>query len=230
VALAIAAEDPVEDEEILLEGPPPEPSVYDLLQTQESETFEAKGSAFAALEPWLTREVDAGDQEKLKEEKGFFLDTVAKSVAAMLNTQGGIVMIGALEKGDKIMQMEDDRLRLRLNGFETGGDYVFVGLQDPTFQSKGCDGFALKLNRMLKEAIAAEISGLVRVYPDHYKGRPLALVKVEYEGIGGGFDLIKGGHSHFYVRRGPSNDELHGSEISTYMERKRRQDAKRGLA
>ena len=97
----------------------------------------------------------------------------------MLNSGGGVILIGALER-DRYAQHKSDRLRLRLGKVPAGGRFHVIGLQDPIFRERGWDGFELKFNRLLKESIEGEIANLVHVSRDWYKEQTLAVVRVDY--------------------------------------------------
>lgn len=206
-----------------LPPPPTLPGVHEFLDRAEDASFEAKGSAFTRLEPWLSREIEAPEEKCLEESNGFFRDTIVKSIVAMLNSGGGVILIGVLER-ERYDSHESDRLRLRLSRVPRGGRFYVIGLQDPTFQQGGWDRFELKFHRLLKELIAGEVADLVHVSRDRYKKQTLAVVRIGYAGIGDGYYLREGGKSRFVIRRGGSTDELDGAEIHRYIERRRRLD------
>lgn len=200
------------------------PGVREYLERPEDRDFEAKGSAFTPLERWLRLNKDAPEEDALPESTGFFRDTIGKTVVAMLNSEGGALLIGVLEC-DKFTQ-HSSRLLERIAELPVAGRYYVLGLQDPVFRKRDWDGFELKFNRLLKECIEGEISDLVRISRDWHKGRPLALVQVRYPGMTNGFYLRGEGETqHFYVRRGGSSDELHGTKALEYIERARRRAA-----
>lgn len=204
-------------------APPVPPGVREYLERPEDRDFEAKGSAFAPLERWLRRK-DASEEEALKESTNFFRDTIAKTVVAMLNSEGGSLLIGVLER-DKFSRQGSELLE-GIAKLPVAGRYYILGLEDPVFRRKDWDGFELKFNRLLKECIEGEVSDLVRISRDWHDGRDLALVQVSYPGMTSGFYLCGDGENrHFYVRRGGSSDELHGPAILAYIERARQREA-----
>ena len=199
------------------------PGVREYLERPEDRDFEAKGSAFAPLEQWLRRK-EGSEEEALKESTKFFRDTIGKTVVAMLNSEGGSLLIGVLER-DKFTRQGSELLE-SIAKLPEAGRYYVLGLEDPVFRRKDWDGFELKFNRLLKECIEGEVADLVRISRDWHGGRDLALVQVTYPGMSNGFFLCGDGDSrHFYVRRGGSSDELHGPAILEYVERARRRDA-----
>lgn len=207
--------------------PPVPPGVREYLERPEDRDFEAKGSAFAPLEQWLRLAEDEPEDGVLTESSTFFRKTIGKTVVAMLNSEGGSLLIGVLER-DKLARQSSELLE-RIASLPEAGRYYVLGLQDPVFRKKDWDGFELKFNRLLKEFIEGEISDLVRITRDWHGGRPLALVQVTYPGMTHGFYLRgEGERRHFYVRRGGSSDELHGPKVLEYIERARQREAEAG--
>jgi hypothetical protein len=206
---------------------PVDRDLRDYLERPEDRDFEAKGSAFAPLEQWLRLAKDAPEDDALHESGAFFRNTIGKTVVAMLNSEGGSLLIGVLER-DKFAQ-QSSKLLERIADLPEAGRYYVLGLQDPVFRRKDWDGFELKFNRMLKECIDGEIADLVRITRDWHGGRSLALVQVTYPGMSHGFYLRgEGERRHFYVRRGGSSDELHGGKVLEYIERARQREAESG--
>ena len=204
--------------------PPTPPGAMEFLDQHEGADFEAKGSAFTRVEEWLSREIETPEGKYLKESSGFFRDTIAKSVVAMLNSGGGVILIGVLER-DRYTHHKSDRLRLRLSRFPAGGRFHVIGLQDPIFRERGWDGFEVKFNRLLKESIEGEIADLVHVSRDWYREQTLAVVRVDPVEIGDGYYLRDGGKPpRFMIRRGGSTDELKGAEVARYINRRRRRE------
>jgi hypothetical protein len=204
----------------LPEPPPGLLAVREFLDCEEGDTFEAKGSAFAPLEPWLNRRVKAPEEEGLQEDRAFFCETIARTVVAMLNTKGGTILIGALEV-DKYEKDNRDRLRLRLEFFPCEGRFRLLALQDPIFRRGRWDAFDRKAHSLLTEMIDGEFGGRVSLRPGWHNGDHFAVVKIL--GPGGGispraFYLIKDGAKEFYIRRGGQSVPLTGTAIHEYLE------------
>lgn len=207
--------------------PPPPPSqppgASEFFDLVEETHFEAKGSAFTPLDAWLSRVIETPEEKYLKESSGYFRDTIAKNVVAMLNSGGGVILIGVLER-DRYERHKSDRLRLRLSRLPVAGRFHVIGLQDPTFRDGGWDGFELKFNRLLKESIDGEVADLVHISRDWYKEQTLAVVRVGYVGIGDGYFLRESRDKRFVIRRGASTDELSGQAVMRYIEQRRERD------
>jgi hypothetical protein len=209
-------------EESDLPKPPPGPlAVREFLDREETSTFEAKGSAFSPLDDWLNRGLDnTAEDHGLKEDKGFFRDTIVKSIVAMLNTQGGVILIGALE-ADRYAASPHERLRLRLESFPHEGRFRLLALQDPTYRRKRWDGFDRKFHDMLPQMIDGMIDKRVQLLPSWHKNREFAFIRVQDPGFSlprRPFYLKDGGNHRFLIRRGASSKELFGSQIHEFLE------------
>jgi len=205
----------------LPEPPPGSVPVREFLEREEGIDFEAKGSAFAPLDPWLDRPVDAPEEEGLHEEDDFFCKSIGRSVVAMLNTAGGTILIGALE-ADHYARDNRERLRLRLQEkFPPEGRFHPVGLQDPIYRRGRWDLFERHFGDLLVKMIDGQFRRRVTLRPGWHDERPFAVIKVRGPGAGlpaRGFHLVTQGTKKFYIRRGARNEELTGREIIEYLE------------
>jgi hypothetical protein len=204
-----------------LPKPPPGPlAVREFLDRDEGSTFEVKGSAFSPLEDWLDRELDTDKDHGLKEDRGFFRDTIAKTVVAMLNTEGGVIVIGALE-ADRYAKSPRERLRLRLESFPQEGRFHLLGLQDPTYRKKRWDGFDRKFHELLTPMIDGTPGRRIQLLPSWHEDREFAIVRLHGPGPGRPrrpFYLKDGGNHRFLVRRGGSSRELFGSQVHEFLQ------------
>ncbi len=194
------------------------PSVHQLLERDEDEAFEIKGSAFAPLKPWLSRPAEAAGDEGLAESRGFFAKSVAKTVVAFLNTKGGILLIGALQ--EDVYRVSSDLEQLRLKEFPKEGRLRLAGLQDPIFHKSGWDGWSSRLNQQLRDYIDGEWAGRVSVYPEYIREQLLALILVEGPEPDDEFYLSKDGatgNSTFFIRRGASSEALYGRHVREFL-------------
>ena len=213
-----SAAEPVDPSD--LPPPPSQPlAVGPFLDSEEGPSFEAKGSAFAELVNWLNRGPDDADDAGLVEEKGFFRDTIAKSIVAMLNTSGGVILIGVLE-ADRFADDDRDRVRLRVEAYPREGRFRLLGLQDPIYRRKRWDGFDRKFHELLGSLVDGTIGRRVQLAPGWHDGREFAIVQVR----GPGPDLrrrsfyLQDGGPTFYIRRGGRNEALDGNKVHEYLE------------
>ena len=211
-------EEPLDPTE--LPRPPSKPLAANrFFNHEESTTFEAKGSAFSPLDDWLDRAAGGSDDEGLSEEKGFFRSTIAKTIVAMLNTEGGVILIGVLE-AERYAQDSRDRVRLRLDGFPREGRFCLLGLQDPIYRRRRWDGFDRKFQEMLKPMIDGTIGRRVQLSPGWHDGREFAIVQVRGPSRARRHRpfYLNDPDPHFYIRRGGRNERLGGLEVHAYLE------------
>ncbi len=205
----------------LPEPPPGSLPVRDFLDREEGIDFEAKGSAFTPLEPWLNRAVDAPEEDGLKEDPDFFCESIARSIVAMLNTKGGTILIGALE-ADRYARDNRERLRLRLlEKFPPEGRFHLLGLQDPIYRRGRWDLFDRHFGDLLVKMVDGQFARRVSLRPGWHNDDWFALVKVQGPGAGfpsRGFCLVTEGTKKFYIRRGGRNEELALPEALEYLE------------
>ena len=199
--------------------PPGSLPVSEFLDREEASNFEVKGSAFAPLEPWLNRPVDAPEEYGLKEDKAFFCDTIVRAIVAMLNTVGGDILIGALEV-DRYAKDNRERMRLRLEAFPCEGRFRLLGLQDPIYRKDRWDGFDRKFNQLLVKMVDGTVGRRVALFPGWHNGQHFALVRIL--GPGGRlaprpFYLINGNDKEFLIRRGGQSERLTGTEVHEYV-------------
>jgi len=211
-------EEPLDPTE--LPQPPSEPLAANrFFNHEESTTFEAKGSAFSPLDTWLNRATGDSDDEGLAEDKGFFRSTIAKTIVAMLNTEGGVILIGVLE-AERYAKDSRDRVQLRLEGFPREGRFCLLGLQDPIYRRRRWDGFDRKFQELLKPMIDGTIGRRVQLSPGWHDGREFAIVQVRGPSRSlprRPFYLNDSG-PRFHIRRGGRNELLAGTEVHEYLE------------
>lgn len=201
-----------------LPQPPAEPqAVSTFFNREESTTFEAKGSAFSPLEAWLDRAPGTPEDEGFAEDKDFFRTTIAKTIVAMLNTEGGEILIGALE-ADRYAEDNRERVQLRLETFPLEGRFRLLGLQDPVYRRRRWDGFDRKFQELLKPMIDGTIGRRVQLSLASHEDRDFAVVQVR--GPSANFPprtFYLNDHG-YYIRRGGRNELLSGNEVHEYLE------------
>jgi Putative DNA-binding domain len=203
-----------------LPQPPSEPlAVSRYFNSEEGGRFETKGSAFSKLEDWLDRGPDDPEHLGLKEERGFFRDTIAKSIVSMLNTEGGVILIGVLE-AERYDEDLRERIKLRLEAYPREGRFYLLGLQDPIYRKGRWDGFDRKFQEMLKPLVDGVIGRRVQLSPGWHDGREFAIVQVRGPGTRSPRRpyYLNDGEPHFYIRRGGRNEPLKGREVHEYLE------------
>ena len=115
-----------------------------------------------------------------------------KTVAAFLNTQGGLIFIGVDDDGN------------------------CIGIDNDKFQNE--DKFLLHFNNLIKTHIGLEHSNLIHIAIRTVNEQRIFLIKCEIskEPV----FIIHNGQEDFYVRLGPSSRELSVSETIKYLQDK----------
>jgi hypothetical protein len=186
--------------------------VADLLRLDESTTLEVKGSAFAPLEPHLLQ------GEELLESPTFFNRSILKTIVAFLNSEGGTIVIGALERGRfQHRQMVDDAPE-----FREIGAYLCAGILDPQYRRKGWDAYERKMSEAIEMNISPAPDSLVRIRNEDIDGLVFCVVDVAPgHSIGWHYLDADADGPQFMVRRGARTVHLQGVEADHYKAPKR---------
>lgn len=186
--------------------------VADLLRLDESITLEVKGSAFAPLEPHLVQ------GEELLESPSFFNRTILKTIVGFLNSEGGSIVIGALEPGRfQHRIMVDDAPE-----FREIGAYLCAGIVDPVYKRKGWDAFERKMSEAIEKNVSPAPDTLVRIRNEEVDGLIFCVVDVAPgHHIRWHYLDADGQGPQFMVRRGARTVHLQGVEADDYKNPKR---------
>ena len=186
--------------------------VEDLLRLDESMTLEVKGSAFAPLEPHLLQ------GEELLESPTFFNRSVLKTIVGFLNSEGGTIVIGALERGRfQHRAMVDDAPE-----FREIGAYLCAGIIDPVYRRKGWDSYERKMSEAIEKNISPAPDSLVQIRNEEVAGLIFCVIDVAPgHNIGWHYVDADGGGPQFMVRRGARTIHLQGVEADKYKDPKR---------
>ncbi|MFW6723041.1 GmrSD restriction endonuclease domain-containing protein [Streptomyces sp. MAR4 CNY-716] len=166
-------------------APSPSVSVEDLLQAGESQTVEFKSTA-----RWSVR---AGQLDRKLEH------VIVKTVCALLNAEGGALLIGVDDTGD-VLGLEADWKTLGPRGNR--------------------DGYELWLRQLLDTNLSQQTAGVVRIRYETVRGKDVCVVSVAAAGKPA-FARPQGGRSatKFWVRIGNASKQLHGEDMVTYQTR-----------
>jgi hypothetical protein len=189
-------------------------TIVDLLGDDESHILEVKATAFAPIDPWLR------DGRDLEESPKFFDRGILKSVAAFLNSDGGTIVVGALE-GERYRGLSDG-VSKRLDSFPSIGQYVCCGLVDPTFTSGSWDKFERKVLDLLGSRLTPNASGLVRISREQYHRKSLCVIRVLPSGDAWYYaQTSETQPAAFYIRDGARVLELQATDADEYKKRHR---------
>ncbi|MFW6690649.1 GmrSD restriction endonuclease domain-containing protein [Streptomyces sp. MAR4 CNX-425] len=166
-------------------APAPSATVPDLLRAGESQTVEFKSTA-----RWSVR---AGQLDRKLEH------VVVKTVCALLNAEGGALLIG----------VDDDANVLGLDA-----DWRTLGPRGNR------DGYELWLRQLLDTNLSQQTAGVVRIRYETVDGKDVCVVSVAASGRPT-FAKPQGGQraTEFWVRIGNASKQLHGEDMATYRSR-----------
>jgi hypothetical protein len=169
-----------------------------LLEGPESEAFETKGSLRMNMNQFFTD----GTQAAIKIEKGK-PDPILKTIAAFVNGEGGVLIVGALE--EEIMA----KRKLDVTSLPEYGEYRLSGV-DADFMAQGFDKAHLYLKDIIRKNMSTGVWQLVEVRPLAVEGTTLMAVIVR-----------KGAEkkpylNEYYVRNGAETVPMTSLEIMEY--------------
>jgi hypothetical protein len=186
--------------------------VEDLLRLDESMTLEVKGSAFAPLAPHLLQ------GEELLESPSFFSRSVLKTIVGFLNSEGGTIVIGALEPS----RFQQRPMINEAPEFREIGAYLCAGIVDPIYRRKGWDAYERKMSEAIEKNVSPAPDSLVRIRNEEVDGLVFCVVDVAPgHDIGWHYLDADGEGPQFMVRRGARTVHLQGVEADKYKDPKR---------
>ena len=196
---------------VSLPSPPDVPDdVEELFERDESQTFEVKGSGLVNLDRWVNQRGKLTESDKVT-------DSLAKAVVALLNSNGGIVLLGALEEKDF---PEDGNGPRRFGAYSDIriGNYLCVGVDREVRKRRGWDPYVRHLRRKLLEQIGGGSEFWIKPFEKRTittrDGERRTLVAVPVLEPDEWF-WLRG--RDFVVRRGPECETLNGPEMTVYM-------------
>jgi hypothetical protein len=187
--------------------------IADLLKLDESATLEVKGSAFTPLDKWLSH------GEAREESDSFFHKSVIKTIGAFLNSEGGSIVIGALETS----RYRDREMVETAPVFIEIGAYLSAGILDQLFLDRGWDLYARRIAERIASSIQPDPSPLLTIRNEEIDGIVLCAIDV-MSGRDAGWHYLKdrrGDGETFVVRQDSRTVELHGVDADRYKERYR---------
>jgi len=189
--------------------------VKDLLTLEESNTLEVKGSAFSPLDPWLF------DGSELAESPIFFQRGVLRAVVALLNSDGGTIVIGGLERQRYSSRASGKDAASVLESFKHIGGYLCCGLVDPTFVDRGWDVYERRIAESIAKNVNPDPSPLLNIRKEQHEGVEFCLIDVQ-SGEGGSWHYLQPQRGsdgvRFLVRQGARTVELRGIEMDRYKD------------
>jgi schlafen family protein len=198
----LATSDALISEEALPLAAPRQPhTIEELLRQPEGPRLEVRGTAFMTL-------VSQGGQLVARPSDGG-RDTLLRTVAAMLNSDGGTIVIGAVEAS----RFAD---RASLDDLPRVGEYAVFGIGHET--EGGRDRFQRRLMDACSSAIEPNPIRSIDVEFADVEERTIAVLTIRPPSTGGEWFYVRGKAQRyeFYVRSGAATAALSGPEADRY--------------
>lgn len=178
-------------------------TVEELLTKTEGTQVEVKGSVKLNLNRLF-------QEDHQKEKKvGIALSGVLKTLVGLLNTSGGHILVGAVEK-DKYSKDE-----IKDFPYEEFGEYYLIGTK---IENESQDKYELELRSLISEHIKENLVELLEISFKDFNNITLCIIKVSSTN----FEWYYLDDDKFYVRDGNRTIELKGSEADAYKKRNSR--------
>lgn len=178
-------------------------SIEKVLFGKESSSVEIKGSCCLDLNRMLK-----GDGKKIFDNK-IALEGVLKEIVALLNTNGGNVIIGALEKSKFSKEV------INKIPFTEHGDYYIIGVE---IENTDLDVYQQRLINLISTHISKELIGLLEITFSKLYNFTLCRIVIN-KASHKWYYLDK---DKFYVRNGNTTIELNGEDSDNYKKRSQR--------
>ncbi len=148
-----------------------------------------------------------------------FAQALARHVVAFLNSDGGTIVIGAVEKGRPLPTPK--RTQSLLADTPEVGDYAVIGVNADA--EDGLDAYERRLRNQFSNSIAPDPNAHIEIRFDRVGPRSVCILEVRRPERGAGtwyYQLASRGRAHFMVRQGPGTRELIGPEADNYKAQK----------
>lgn len=178
-----------------------------LLQQEEGPHFEVKRSAFSELRR-LEPNQDAAD---LPDSRAV-IDALMKTIVAFLNSEGGVVVIGATE-AKRLAKSSKLRENEIVDSAPRRGPYLVNGVDHEL--ARGADRYQRRLLDFCRTAIEPDPSAFLRVELEEVDDRTVCVIHVGHPHEWFYF-RGKDKNSRFYVRQGASVRELMGPDADRF--------------
>lgn len=205
--LVLTTADPIAHAEAIRTSDRPEPQMraIDWLGEDEGLNFEVMGSAFAPIKQWL-------EGEESPSHRPSNVQALLKAITGLLNSDGGTILIGALESrafGEHPHLADAPRI----------GNYVICGMDH---EIDGWPQFERRLHDAWRTGIEPDPGPHIELSVERIDGRTVCLVKVRaidrLSAISPWFyqRSSRRGEARFFVRQGSTTRELSGVELDRY--------------
>lgn len=186
-------------------------STQEILSSRESSNCEVKGSLMLNIDRWIK-----GDGQ-LKPKPELAVEGVIRTIAAFLNTDGGDLVIGAIECSKFPELKDNDNF-----DFQPFGDYYILGIKDEIAMEKGSssDSYERKIRDLVSSHLGDSFPQMLKINFEEVELKTLCHITVQ--ALSGG-DWCYVNNEDFYYRDGNRNKELKGTDIDKYKKRRMEQ-------
>jgi hypothetical protein len=181
----------------------PEPSIEELLSTEESEEVEVKGSFFLDLKRLIIGDHSADwENEEIPKE-------VLTTITAFLNTNGGSLILGALEAS----HYQEEKVVEQIPFARSLHSYFCVGIE-VDYTSGSWDAFQRRIEQIIESRISPDPSPYLTISRKNLQGLDMCVISVKRPT--GDFFYYREGE--FYVRKGSRTMEMKGPEADRHRQ------------
>jgi hypothetical protein len=196
-------------EEIHRQGTAETRKAKDLLGREEGQRLEVKAAAFTGPRA-LAR---GGEPLGSTRGRGPVFDALAKVVVAFLNTEGGTVVVGAVEEGRVRKRHPDLSEKTIVTMAPEIGPYLVLGIDHEL--DRGVGWYERRLVDLLETAVDPDPTPYLKFSFEEIGGRTVCVIQVS-KGSGWFYFKDKDRNYGFYVRRGAMVEELAGPELDRF--------------
>jgi Putative DNA-binding domain len=179
------------------------PSLEDLLAQEESTVLEVKGSAFLDLNRLIR-----GDHSPNWDNPAV-VDEILKTIVAFLNTDGGTLVVGALEAG----RFKEADITDQLGEVPVVGSYFVVGVSID-YTEKDWDAFQRRLQQIIDQRIEPDATSYLRIRKQVLRERDMCVITVKPADR----RWFYSGGQDFYVRQGNRTILLEGPKADDFRD------------
>jgi hypothetical protein len=178
------------------------PSIEDLLERGEDRQLAVKGWAFSDLAHWLD------DERSSPRTSDNAIENIRRVIVALLNSDGGNVVIGAVDSGNQ-------RYQARLVDAPRIGDYIICGIDGE--MRAGWDVYEHQLRQACNAGIEPSPAALISASRVSVAGRTVCVLTVQPSRQNWFYTQSRRDRAYrFYIREGGSTVELSGPHLDNY--------------
>jgi hypothetical protein len=178
-------------------------AIEEYLSRSEDEKLEFKGSAWTDIKQWIVKD------EFIRNEQ-IFNEGVLRAIVSMLNSAGGKIVIGVLEK----QKFKWKEALEKLSDSPSFGDNIIFGI-NREYGKKDWDWYHLRLQDLISQRILPTPRAWVSIKRAEFREKDLCIISIRKPSD---FWFYLKDDARFWVREGASSRELPGPEADIYKQ------------